>query len=110
MVEDWLETLRQACAEQSQTMVARRLGVSQPVVNRLVRGSQRARLQQYEQLVREKLMAKDVACPVLNTRIPITRCERNRRPGRIVQGGWLDHKLKEHCPVCEHNPNRRTTK
>lgn len=63
--DDWLAALRTACAESSQSAVAKRLGISPAAVSQVLAGKYAADTGVIEQKVRGVLMNKVVDCPVL---------------------------------------------
>lgn len=77
---DWLEALRRACAETSQSKVAARLHVSTTMVCQALAGKYRGNLGNLEARVRGELMNRTVDCPVLGE-ISLRRCQdEQRRP------------------------------
>lgn len=64
---DWVTALATACDRQTQTAVARALGISASAVNAVIRGRYGASTDRVESLVRGRLMAGTVACPELGS-------------------------------------------
>jgi len=62
---DWLAALRQACAESSQSAVAKRLGVTGSTISQVLGGKYAASTAMVEERVRGALMQKTVDCPQL---------------------------------------------
>lgn len=62
---DWLEALRHACAESTQSAVAKRLGVTAGTVCQVLAGKYAANTSAVEERVRGALMQKTVECPQL---------------------------------------------
>lgn len=77
---DWIDALRTETERTSQSAAARKLGVSASVVNQVLKGRYRGRLDRVEARVRAQLMHEVVECPVLGE-IERKRCdEEQRRP------------------------------
>lgn len=62
---DWLAALRQACAESTQSAVAKRLGVAGATISQVLASKYAASTATVEERVRGVLMQKVVDCPQL---------------------------------------------
>jgi transcriptional regulator with XRE-family HTH domain len=81
---EWMTVLEDRCEESSQADVARRLGVSAALVNRVLKGTYPGNLSRIEALVRGTYMQESVVCPVLGT-ITRRRClDEQTRPLAIT--------------------------
>jgi hypothetical protein len=72
--EDWLEALRAETARTSQSRAAHRIGMSASVVNQVLKGIYKGRVQRVAERVRGALMNQKVVCPVLGE-ISCKRCQ-----------------------------------
>lgn len=63
--DKWLETLRAACEQSSQSKIAQRLGVSAGLINQVLKGSYRHPTRSLEERVKGELMGHCVECPIL---------------------------------------------
>ena len=88
MNDNWLQALAERCLETTQADVARRLGVSPALVNRVLKGSYPGDMGRIEALVRGTFMNSSVECPVL---------------GAISRRRCLD---EQHRPFAPTNPQR----
>ena len=78
-MNDWLETLRSACAASSQSAIARQLKQSDgypsaALLNQVLKGSYRGRTDRLQAIVEGELMGQTVVCPVLGS-ISRSDCE-----------------------------------
>lgn len=98
---DWIVALAGECDRSSQGRVARRLGISAAVVNQVLGGAYKGRLDRVEARVRGEFMGATVQCPVLGE-ISRRDCISNQtlkfRPTNPLRVA-----LRKACPVC---PNR----
>lgn len=62
---DWLDILRKACAESSQSAVGKRLGLTGSTISQVLAGKYCASTDAVEERVRGVLMNKTVDCPQL---------------------------------------------
>jgi hypothetical protein len=77
---DWIEVLREACREKTQTRVAQAIGYAGSVVSQVLGGKYRGDLGAVEAAVRGALMGETVLCPVLDE-IPRSTCIAEQRKG-----------------------------
>lgn len=101
---DWLEALREACAETSQNAVARRLGVSPAMVNQALKGAYKGDIERLQSLVEGSLLKKQVECPVAED-MPKHKClEHQARPQQFAFVNPLFAKLYRACRSgCPHS-------
>ncbi|HRD68226.1 MAG TPA: XRE family transcriptional regulator [Candidatus Competibacter sp.] len=101
---DWLEALRDACAESSQAAVARRLGVSPAMVNQAIKGLYKGDLDRLQGLVEGVLLRQFVDCPAAED-MPKHRClEHQARPRQSAFVNPLFAKLYRACRSgCPHS-------
>jgi len=76
----WIEILRARCAETSQTEVARRIGYSVAVINKVLKGGYPGNLTAVETAFRSVFMGLTVGCPVLGEIPPPECAEHQTRP------------------------------
>lgn len=99
----WVHALAEACDRRTQAAVARDLGYSPAVVNRVLRAAYAGRYDTVEQAVTGALMAATVDCPVLGE-LPSHQClEIQRRPFAATNAQRV--RLYRACRSC---PNNRT--
>ena len=63
--DDWIAALRAECARTSQIDVARRLGVSNTMVNQVLKGTYKGNWTGIETRFKGEFQGQTVACPVL---------------------------------------------
>jgi DNA transposition AAA+ family ATPase len=71
--QEWIARLRAECGRTSQTAVARKIGYSPTVVNRILKGNYEGDLQAVQKAIEGALMGATVNCPVLQE-IAANRC------------------------------------
>lgn len=71
---DWVLALAKACAESSQSAVAKTVGYSAPTISAVLGNTYRGDVPRVEQMVRGALIGETVSCPVLGT-IPKNECQ-----------------------------------
>lgn len=76
--EPWFLVLEQACKGSPQTVVARKIGYSAPVVNQVLKGTYNGDLKRVQRAVEGGLMAVVVDCPVVGE-IPQQKCIEHQR-------------------------------
>ena len=92
---DWIQVLTQECERTSQAKVAERIGVSGAVVNQVLRGRYKGRLDRVEARVRGEFMREVVACPVLGE-ISTRQCQdEQRRP--FMTTNWMRGAVYRAC-------------
>lgn len=80
MSEPWIEVLRSAVAQSSQTRVARKIGYSNSVISYVLAGTYTGDLKRVQAAVEGALMNAQVECPILGL-ISRAKCvEIQRRP------------------------------
>lgn len=79
--DNWLDLLRAACAETTQTAVAKRLEVSPAMINQALKGNYKGDLNRLRVKVEGVLGGQTVACPVIDN-LPKHKCLKyqNRDP------------------------------
>ena len=101
---DWVRTLAEACDRRSQAAVARDLGYSAAVVNRVLKAAYAGRYDTVEKAVTGALMAATVQCPVLGD-LPSHQClEIQRRPFAATNAQRV--RLYRACRSCKNNITR----
>jgi hypothetical protein len=70
---DWREVLAERCAMTTQRQVAEELGVSQSVVNQVLKDKYPGDVERVRQLVEGRYMDRTVQCPGLG-RLPLHEC------------------------------------
>lgn len=94
---DWLMALRDACAETSQSVVARRLGVSPTMINQTLKGAYKGNLSRLQALVEGIYLRQVVDCPIAGD-LPKDRClEHQARDRRYAFVNPLYSKLYRAC-------------
>lgn len=78
---DWIIVLAERCAEQSQRLVAQRIGYSPGLISQLLRRRYQGNLAAIENAVRGAWMGSTVVCPVMGT-IPTDTCNSWQRKAR----------------------------
>lgn len=99
----WVLLLADACDRTNQRSVADTLGKSGGYVSRLVNRSYAGSYPEAEQLVRARLGAEEVMCPLFG-RMPLKTCIRNRRRERPAN--WAQVRFSQTCPDCPNNTDR----
>lgn len=61
----WLAALRQVCADSSQAVVAKRLGVSSSMINQALKGVYKGDIKRLKSLVEGAYLHQTVRCPVV---------------------------------------------
>lgn len=99
---DWVEILAKACDVTNQRDVGDRLGRSSAYVSRVINCCYTGSYEEAEQLVRSRLAADVVECPVWSDSIPLKACIGNRRrKGRPRT--QLHHLYARTCTTCPNN-------
>lgn len=101
---DWIIALAEACQRESQSAVAKRLGVSGSQVSHVVARSYAGRYDRIEQLVRAAYMGATVDCPVLGE-IALDRClDEQTRPFAATSSvrTRLFRACRDGCPNSRH--------
>lgn len=102
---EWILMLAECCDKQSQSAIAKRLGVSGSMVNQALKNTYAGRLDRLEERVRGELMNETVSCPVL-AEITKRRClDEQNRPHASTNAVRVE--LRRACPRC---PNRMGAK
>lgn len=98
---DWLEVLRRECDRVTVTAVARQLGVSRPLLSRLLAGKYHHNPVRFRALVEGILMGVTVPCPVLGD---LNRADCVHWQGQGVLGSNpVLVQLSKTCPDCDFN-------
>jgi len=102
--QDWMDTLRQACAEQSQVKVAKRIGYSPATISQVLKGNYRGDMASIEGAVRGALMGGTVACPALMQDIPTHKCMRLQR-APFSNTNAMTNRIRQKCRSgeCPHS-------
>lgn len=101
----WVRLLAGACDVTNQRAVGDRLGIDSAHVSRLINRKYGASYENAELLVRSRLGAEDVLCPIWRETIPLRSCIRSRRRKGTPQN--LLHRLHaQNCPTCPNNTDR----
>jgi len=102
---EWIGILADACDRATQAAVGQALEKSSGYVSRIINRSYAGSYEEAEQLVRSRLAADQVICPVWQETIPLTACMRNRRCKGTPR--TQAHQLYARaCPSCPHNLDR----
>ncbi len=101
-VPDWVETLARRCDADSQSAIARALGLSPSAVNSVVRGRYGASTDRIEQLVRGHLMAAVVACPVLGD-LQTDLCAEWQGRATRQPASAFHRRMAAGCRACPHS-------
>lgn len=100
---EWVKLLAATCDRTSQRFVAERLGVSSPVISKVVRRCyEGGDYQEIETRVRAAFGAEEIVCPIWDQAIPLASCVRNRRR----KGPPVNHDQRRYaraCPTCPNN-------
>ena len=95
---EWVLVLARACDTQSQSAIAKRLGVSGAMINTALKKTYSGRLDRLATRVKGELMGQTVACPVLGT-ITKRRCfDEQSRPYAATNAVRVE--LRRACPCC----------
>lgn len=101
---DWIVALADACQQETQSGVARRLGVSGSQISHVLANNYAGRLDRIEQLVRGAYLGATVNCPVLGE-ISRDRCmEEQSRPFAATSSlrVTLHRACRAGCPHATH--------
>jgi predicted transcriptional regulator len=102
----WLEALRTAVKESSQSQVARELNLSSATISQVLSGKYAADTKRIEQLVRGRYMHEEVFCPVAGMDITRQQCaEFQCRP--FAATNHLRVRFYQMCPSCSNYLNQR---
>lgn len=97
---DWVLALAAECDRTSQGRAAKRLGRSATVVNQVLNGAYKGRLEAIETRVRGELMRAVVICPVLGE-ISTRKCD-DEQSRLKTSTNILRTLLRQTCPGCPH--------
>jgi hypothetical protein len=100
---EWIDELRQLCAETSQGRVAKEMDYSPSVISQVLRGRYRGNIKEVEKAFYGAFKGRTVACPVLGE-ISTSRCRYWQRQG-YSNANRMRVQLYKQCKVCEHNSN-----
>lgn len=102
--EDWLDTLRSACAASSQAAIARRLDVSAAMVSQALKGTYKGNLNRLQTKVEGILQTKTVDCPVMDN-LPRHKCQEYQdRDPKLTYGNPLILQFYRACRSgCPHS-------
>ena len=104
---DWVAVLAQACAAQSQSHVARRIGRSPSLVSNVLRNKYPGDMAQVEGLVRGVYMRAVVQCPALGD-LPTHECFEWRKRARRFEGhNMLRVRMFRACARCPLNKGEK---
>lgn len=94
---NWLAVLREACADSTQSAIARRLGVSTAQISQALAGKYKGDLSRLQMLVEGHLLNKTVRCPVVGE-CEIHKCEEHQlRDRRFATANPLFVRLYRAC-------------
>lgn len=97
----WVADLANACDRSNQRAVGERLGRSSGYVSRILSAKYTGSYEEAEQLVRSKLNAERIVCPVWDSEIMLSACIRYRR----YRGVPHNHMLRTYASACPRCPN-----
>lgn len=97
---DWIAVLRKEAERTSQAQVAKRLRLSQGVVNQVLNGKYPAKTDNVESRVRGEFMRQTVDCPVLEEISTRACLDNQRRPWAATNPQRVQLYLA--CRKCEH--------
>jgi hypothetical protein len=101
---DWVIALAEACDQFGQTVMARKLGYSSPVISATLGNAYAGRMDKIEQKVRGELMHEHVLCPVLGE-ISKRQCvDEQSRPYAATNAVRVE--LRRACPRCANQIRR----
>lgn len=102
--ESWLDALRSACAQRSQSAVARQLGVSTGMISQALKGLYKGDVDRLRTLVEGVLQTQTVACPVLDN-LPKNKClEYQARDPKLTFGNPVILQFYRACRSgCPHS-------
>lgn len=93
----WMGVLAEECRRDSQSKVAKRLGVSPALVNQVLKGLYRGDMNRIQARVEGAYMHHTVDCPVLEE-IPLDQCiNHQERPRRFATANPLFTRLYRAC-------------
>ncbi len=101
-VPEWVRVLAEACDRTSQRVVSTLLGRSAGYVSRVINRSYTGSYEEAEQLVRSRLAADEVICPIWGEPIPFKACMGNRRR-KAAPRTQMHHAYARTCPTCPSN-------
>ncbi len=99
---EWVSILARACDAANQREVGAKLDRSSGYISRIINRTYAGSYEEAEQLVRSRLGAAVVTCPIWNGEIPLTAFIRNRRykgPHRTQ----MHHTYARVCRTCPNN-------
>lgn len=97
---DWIAALARECDATSQARAGRHLGISGSTVNTVLQNKYPASTERIAQMVRGKLMAATVECPVLGE-LPTDLCvEWQEKAGKFFDTGQLRRRMYAACRAC----------
>ena len=99
---EWVRILAKACDAATQREVGERLDRSGGYVSRVLSRTYAGSYEEAEQLVRSRLAADEVLCPIWNEAIPLRACIRNRRRKGSPRT-QAHHAYARTCPHCPNN-------
>ena len=99
---EWVGILARACDEANQREVGNRLDRSSGYISRVINRTYAGSYEEAEQLVRSRLGAAVVACPIWAGEIPLAACIRNRRRKGSPRTK-MHHTYARTCPRCPNN-------
>lgn len=97
----WIDVLREECERTSQNQVAKRLGVSGPLVSQVLHGNYKGSLDNIQARVEGELMSRTIACPILGD-ISTRQCLDNQRR-KHASTNFMRVRLYQACRTCKHN-------
>ena len=99
---EWVGTLARSCDATNQREVGGRMERSSGYVSRIINRTYAGSYEEAEQLVRSRLDAEAVFCPIWSGNIPLIACMRNRRRKGSPRTK-MHHTYARACPSCPNN-------
>lgn len=99
---EWIAILARACDAANQREVGAKLERSSGYVSRIINRTYAGSYEEAEQLVRSRLGAAVVTCPIWAGEIPLAACIRNRRRKGSPRTK-MHHTYARTCPACPNN-------
>lgn len=102
---EWVSVLARACDTANQREIGSRLDRSSGYISRVINRTYTGSYEEAEQLVRSRLAADRVLCPIWQDEIPLKACMSNRRR-KAPPRTQMHHAYARVCPGCPNNLDR----